>query len=166
MDATQCDDTHGGRTPSSVTDLQWPRDRSINPMTMASPLTSAPSAFGFAPIVALGLGPAALRWILFWVLGLLQLGGYALYSRLNFLPSVQRIFSTPYRTARIGERFYGTRHHSSSRGVAFWIVLAATPLLAATCWRVIPRLPRQSRTRAAIRSRYLSTSIVPAPTDP
>ena len=78
------------------------------------------------PMAALGLGDAAGRWIAFWTLGLLQLGGYTLYSRLQKrLPFVRAVFGTPYRAARIGERFYGTTLRSSKGGIAFWLVLVA-----------------------------------------
>ena len=49
-----------------------------------------------------------------------------MYSRLQRrFPLVRAVFGTPYRAARIGERFYRTTQRAAPRGVAFWIVLSA-----------------------------------------
>ena len=69
-------------------------------------------------------------WIGFWVLGLLQLIGYTLYSRLQARFGIIRlIFGTPYRARNIGERFYGTRQLYSTRGVLFWVLITALYLM-------------------------------------
>ena len=78
-----------------------------------------------SPLAVLGLAGAADRWVLFWTLGLLQMIGYTLYSRLQrTFPIIRLIFGTPYRAARIGERFYGVNHFSTRDGIIFWIVLS------------------------------------------
>ena len=125
---TNSDDTSGSVDPPSA--LQWPRDTSsyAHAAALLTPI-NGPS-LTYLPQWETGLGPAAPRWVGFWVLGFLQVAGYLMYSRLQGrLPLVRHFFSTPYRASRIGERFYGTKQHSSPRGVAFWVLLAVAYLV-------------------------------------
>jgi hypothetical protein len=45
------------------------------------------------------------------------------YSALQHLVPAVRRLGTPYRTYRVGERFYGKRLPISGRGLAFWASL-------------------------------------------
>jgi hypothetical protein len=67
------------------------------------------------------LGAATARWFAFWSLTFAQLSFNLCHGRLHrSLPLLRPLLSTPYRVARISERFYATRVRPSPGGILFW----------------------------------------------
>jgi hypothetical protein len=62
-------------------------------------------------------------WAAFWTAGGVQLGTYALYSAFVGRVPALRLLTTPYRSERLGERFYARHHPRAHGGIAFWLAL-------------------------------------------
>ena len=86
-----------------------------------------------------GIGNAVLQWVLFWLMGALQLGTYAFYSRFQSTFPLLRHLTTPYRS---GMRIFA-RQHTHPPSVCS--TARAQHVRALTCMLVPRSLKAESR---------------------